>query len=145
MISAQTLRVCREGKPLPTPHQLRGRLFRILLEVERRLASRRNVRFGSIATELAVRAMSGLPPIATKLRTSREVRFVPIPEVAALFDHLVSALLEQRRHVQTERLRSFEIDGQHEINWGLDGKVARLLALENAISGLCCAPKIINR
>ena len=26
----------------------------------------------------AVRAMSGLPPIATELRTSREVRFVPI-------------------------------------------------------------------
>src|SRR5467141_1171703 len=27
MISAQTLRVCREGKPVPTPHQVRGRLF----------------------------------------------------------------------------------------------------------------------
>jgi CBS-domain-containing membrane protein len=27
MISAQTLRVCREGKPLHTPHQVRGGLF----------------------------------------------------------------------------------------------------------------------
>jgi hypothetical protein len=27
MISAQTLRVCREGKPVSTPHQVRGRLF----------------------------------------------------------------------------------------------------------------------
>jgi len=27
MTSAQTLRVCREGKPVPTPHQVRGRLF----------------------------------------------------------------------------------------------------------------------
>jgi hypothetical protein len=69
----------------------------------------------------------------------------PIPEVVTLFGHLVGALLEQYRHVQAERLRSFEIDGQHKINWGLNGKVARLLALENAIGVLCCAPKIINR
>src|SRR5205823_13399463 len=27
MISAQTLRVCREGKPVPTPHQVQGRPF----------------------------------------------------------------------------------------------------------------------
>jgi hypothetical protein len=27
MISGQTLRVCPEGKPEPTPHQVRGRLF----------------------------------------------------------------------------------------------------------------------
>ncbi len=31
MISGQTLRVCPEGKPVPTPHQVRGRLFRIML------------------------------------------------------------------------------------------------------------------
>ena len=27
MISGQTPRVCPEGKPEPTPHQVRGRLF----------------------------------------------------------------------------------------------------------------------
>ena len=27
MISGQTFRVCPEGKPVPTPHQVRGRLF----------------------------------------------------------------------------------------------------------------------
>jgi uncharacterized protein YecT (DUF1311 family) len=27
MISAQMLRICREGKPVPTPHRVRGRLF----------------------------------------------------------------------------------------------------------------------
>jgi hypothetical protein len=32
----------------------------------------------------AVGAMSGLPPIATELQTSPEVRFVPNAEVAAL-------------------------------------------------------------
>ena len=37
-------------------------------------------------------------PIAAKLRTSREVRFVPIPEVVALFDHLVG-------------------DGKHTLGW----------------------------
>jgi hypothetical protein len=31
-----------------------------------------------------VRAMSGLPPIATELRTSLEVRFVPRTEVAVV-------------------------------------------------------------
>jgi hypothetical protein len=31
MISAQALCGCCEGKPVPTPHQVRGRLFRIML------------------------------------------------------------------------------------------------------------------
>jgi hypothetical protein len=31
MIFAQTLRVFRERKPAATPHQVRGRLFRIML------------------------------------------------------------------------------------------------------------------
>src|SRR5262249_44739264 len=48
------------------------------------------------------------------------------------------------RHVQAERLRSFEIDGQNEINRSLDGKVARLRALEDTIGILCCTPKIID-
>jgi hypothetical protein len=34
-------------------------------------------------------AMSGLPPIATELRTSPEVGFVPKAEVTKSFDHLV--------------------------------------------------------
>ena len=32
--------------------------------------------------------MSGLPPLATELRTSLLVRFVPKAEVSDLFDHL---------------------------------------------------------
>ena len=31
MISAQTPCVCREGKPVSTPHHVRGMLFRIML------------------------------------------------------------------------------------------------------------------
>ena len=37
---------------------------------------------GSIATELAFRTTSGLPPLTTELRTSREVRKVPQNEPA---------------------------------------------------------------
>ena len=42
------------------------------------------VRSGSISTELGVRAMSGLPSIATELQTSLEVRFVPTTEMKRL-------------------------------------------------------------
>jgi hypothetical protein len=35
--------------------------------------------------------MSGLPPLATELRTFQIGRFVPNPEVNRLFDHLVGA------------------------------------------------------
>jgi hypothetical protein len=54
-------------------------------------------------------------------------------QTALLFDHLVGALLEKQRHVQSERLGSLEIDHQLKLDWGLDGKHARLLALEDAI------------
>jgi hypothetical protein len=43
--------------------------------------------------------MSAFPPIATKLRTSREVRLVPEPEVVELsFDHLGGAGKDLWRH-----------------------------------------------
>jgi hypothetical protein len=41
---------------------------------------------GQSLPKRAVRAMSGLPPIATKLRTSLEVRFVPEPDFADMFN-----------------------------------------------------------
>src|SRR5262249_27793977 len=52
---------------------------------------------------------------------------------AASFDHLVGALLEQERHVETERLRGIEIDHKLELAGGLDGKFTRLRAFEDAI------------
>jgi len=51
-----------------------------------------------------VRVTSAFPPIATELWTSLVVRFVPIPEVASLFDHPVDAGAERRR--KFERCRS---------------------------------------
>ena len=38
----------------------------------------------------------------------------------ASLDHLVGALLEQRRHVQAERFRSLEIDDKLVFGWRLD-------------------------
>ena len=38
---------------------------------------------------------------------------------ANLFDHLVGALLKDRRHVEADRLGGFEIDHQFELDWGL--------------------------
>jgi hypothetical protein len=41
--------------------------------------------------------MSAFPSIATKLRTSLLVRFVPLPEVKALLNHLVGSDQHVRR------------------------------------------------
>jgi hypothetical protein len=61
-----------------------------------------------------------------------------------LIDHLVGALLEMQWHVETERLGGLKVDHQLELDRGLDGKLARLRALENAIDIRRRAPKIID-
>ena len=62
-----------------------------------------------------------------------------------LFDHLIGALLEMYRHVKAERLGGFQIDHQLEFDRGLHGKLARFLALKNAIDIRRRAPKIIGQ
>jgi hypothetical protein len=42
---------------------------------------------------------------------------------------LVGALLEKPRHVEAERFGGLEVDHELELDWGLDGKPARFLAL----------------
>src|SRR6202048_5473574 len=61
-----------------------------------------------------------------------------------LFDHLVGPLLEEQRHVEAECLSGLEVDRQLELDRGLDGKPARLLALEDAIGIGRRASKIIG-
>ena len=57
------------------------------------------------------------------------------------FDHLVGALLEMQRHVKAECLGGLEVDNQLELGWGLDGKLARLRAPQDAINIDRRAPK----
>jgi hypothetical protein len=45
--------------------------------------------FGQKQTFAAQNGMSALPPIADMCSATRYVRFVPIADIAALFDHLV--------------------------------------------------------
>src|SRR5262249_9635293 len=63
---------------------------------------------------------------------------------AALFDHLVGALLQEQRHVKAEGLGSLEVDHQFKLDRGLYGQFARLGALKDAISISCRAPIIID-
>ena len=48
-----------------------------------------HVSFGSSSTELGYPRDVRFPPIATGLRTSREVRLVPEADIGKLFDQLV--------------------------------------------------------
>src|SRR5262245_11648207 len=49
-----------------------------------------------------------------------------------LFDHLVGASEQRRRHLDAERLGGFEIDDQLELGGLQDGQVGWLFALENS-------------
>ena len=62
-----------------------------------------------------------------------------------LFDHLIGALLQLPGHVEAERLGGLEVDHQLELDRGLDRKLARLRALEDAIGIGRRAPKIIDQ
>jgi len=56
---------------------------------------------------------------------------------------LVGGGEQRRRHVEAERLGGSEIDYELEFDGSLDGKLARPIALEDAIHIRCRAPKII--
>ena len=51
-----------------------------------------------------------------------------------LFDHLVGARKQRRRHVEAERLRGLEVDRKLELGWLLDWQVGRLLAAQDTIN-----------
>src|SRR5262245_17477061 len=67
------------------------------------------------------------------------------PSSFTSFDHLVGALLENPRHIETECFGGLEVDRQLELDWCLDGKLARLVALEDAIDIGCRLPYLIER
>ena len=57
-----------------------------------------------------------------------------------LFDHVVGKGKQLVGHGKAERLGCLEVDHQLELDWGLDGKLARFLALEDAIGVGRCLP-----
>jgi len=65
-------------------------------------------------------------------------------EYALLFDQPVGALLERQGYVETECIGGFEIDVQFVFDRGLNGKLSRLLALEDAIGVAGRATKIVD-
>jgi hypothetical protein len=75
----------------------------------------------------ALRATSGLPPLATELRTSRDVSNVPATDsctaaIGNLLDQLVGAQDEVRRDLEADFLCGYQIDDKLELarlfKWG---------------------------
>src|SRR5262249_4523805 len=64
--------------------------------------------------------------------------------LAHSLDHLVGELLKMQGHIEAERLGRLQVDHQLELDWRLNGKLARLLAFEDAISIRRRTPKLVD-
>ena len=67
-----------------------------------------------------------------------------LQQTAPLFDHLVGALLHEKRHLQPKRLGGLEVDHQLVLCRRLNRQLARLLALEDAIDVARRAPEVVD-
>src|SRR5436190_13204641 len=54
-------------------------------------------------------------------------------QIAALFDHLVSAREQRGWHIETERFGGLDVDHELVLGWQLHRKIGWLLALEDAV------------
>src|SRR5258705_5161627 len=92
--------------------------------------------------------MSAFPPIATVLRTSLEVRFVPTTDSCTaaklIVDHLDGLREQRERHGEAERLGGLHVDHQLELGRQLNRKIGRLCALENLVDIAACTNKQIG-
>ena len=71
-----------------------------------------DVALGTEQTSRRLRSMSALPPKADIADAMGNVRFVPIADIAGLFDHLVSNGEHTGRNSQTQSLGGLEVDHQ---------------------------------
>src|SRR6516162_8516635 len=88
-----------------------------------------------------------LPPCCARAASVQPATTPPRSAMNArrVIRHLVSALLENPRHIETERPCGLEVDHQLVFARRLHRKVGRLLALEDAIDIGRCPSKIIGQ
>src|SRR5258705_2250754 len=74
--------------------------------------------------------MSAVTRKADIRRDEGDVRFVPLPEVAILLDHLVGTEEERGRNDNTERLGGLEADDELELRRLLHRQIGRFRTLQ---------------
>jgi hypothetical protein len=87
--------------------------------------------------------MSALPPKADKQEKARLVRFVPKADICtaancSLFDHLVGAHQQRRRHFEAERFGCGEVDDEIEFVRLLARNIGGLVELLSPGSSIAC-------
>ena len=76
----------------------------------------------------------GVPLSPLCAKTGRE----HMQQTALLFDHLVGAGEQRRRHGEAERLGGLEVDDEIELGRLLNREVSRLGSAQNLVNNLCC-------
>src|SRR4029077_13951857 len=94
---------------------------------------------------MALRYVRGFASSANNFRTSWLSAATCCHLADASLDYLVGTGEQARRDGEAERLRGLKVDEQLELDWGLDGKLARLRTLEDAIDVGRRAPIVIRR